>query len=309
MSKSFRICAKRFHITYKTHIDQEGVRIHLQQLGGLEHYSIVHESSDTENPYEHTHVLIWYKAKFQSTKATIFDYEGIHPNIQVVKTNEHWDNTWKYHEKAPLEHSRSEYRKDQGGALDKRIQQALSLWDACELAGVEIRTVQDVMAIRRDRARTLEVSSYEASSWRREFEENYRVLFIHGGTNTGKTEWAIAHFSSCLLVRHMDKLKEFNPQIHDGIVFDDMSFKHIPREAMIHLLDWNRASSIHCRHSIAEIPARTRKIFTSNLSYDEVFPEDSTGAIYRRITKRIEVIGPLYFTEGEQVFNLPLNII
>ncbi len=88
------------------------------------------------------------------------------------------------------------------------------------------------------------------------------TLFV-GETKMGKTHYALAHFSNPLLVRHIDGLKKLSPD-NDGIVFDDMSFRHWPTESVIHLLDWELASEINVRYGTLQIPARTRKIFTHN---------------------------------------------
>lgn len=93
----------------------------------------------------------------------------------------------------------------------------------------------------------------------------------------------------------MDALKEFNSTIHGGIIFDDMSFAHYPRETQIHLLDMQDDSQIHIRYTIAKIPAYTRKIFTTNKKVWEIFLFQDE-AIQRRIT--------VWEMESPQVINL-----
>lgn len=91
-----------------------------------------------------------------------------------------------------------------------------------------------------------------------------KSIFLHGPSGVGKTHYACAHFQNPLLVSDIDQLKEFNAGIHDGIVFDDMSFHHIPPEKVIHLVDRDFPREIRCRHTNASIPAGTKKIFTHN---------------------------------------------
>jgi len=91
-----------------------------------------------------------------------------------------------------------------------------------------------------------------------------KSLFLHGPSRVGKSHFALAHFKNPLLVSDMDDLKSFNPASHDGLVFDDMSFLHIPPEKVIHLVDRELSRSIRCRHTNALIPAGTPKIFTHN---------------------------------------------
>lgn len=107
-----------------------------------------------------------------------------------------------------------------------------------------------------------------------------KVAVIVGEPGIGKTQYALAHFSAPLLVTHIDDLKEFNSEIHDGIVFDDMDFKHLPRSTQIYLTDCAVPRTIHCRFANAVIPAGTHKIFTTNDHATCFNIED--GAIRRR---------------------------
>lgn len=100
-----------------------------------------------------------------------------------------------------------------------------------------------------------------------------------GPTGCGKTVWAL-RFSPkpSLLVRHIDRLRDFDKEIHKSIIFDDMVFKHIPVQGQIHLVDNYLPADIHCRYTTALIPAGTAKIFTCNER-----PFEDHPAINRRI--------------------------
>lgn len=114
-----------------------------------------------------------------------------------------------------------------------------------------------------------------------DFEESKSHIF-EGPTDIGKTNFALAHFENPHWVVHIDDLKRFDAELHDGIVFDDMSFTHLPRQAQIHLLDQDQPRSIHVRYGTAFIPAGTKKIFTCNIGHT---PFDlSDAAIRRRVT-------------------------
>lgn len=104
---------------------------------------------------------------------------------------------------------------------------------------------------------------------------------IQGPSGCGKTSFALAVMPKALVVSHMDQLRGFDPEKHDGIIFDDMSFKHIPREAQIHLVDQDLERALHIRYGVGLIPANTRKVFTTNA--DEIF-DMSDPAIARRVT-------------------------
>jgi len=96
-------------------------------------------------------------------------------------------------------------------------------------------------------------------------ETSRKALVLKGPSGCGKTTWAKIHAPKpTLFCSHMDQLKKFIPGFHKSIIFDDVSFTHIPRVAQIHLLDFDNPRAIHCRHTIATIPAGVHKIFTCN---------------------------------------------
>lgn len=106
-----------------------------------------------------------------------------------------------------------------------------------------------------------------------------RVVSIVGPTGCGKTTWALTHAPlPCLLVTHLDQLRRFDQSVHKSIVFDDMSFTHMPRDAQLHLLEQRTPASIHVRYGIVNLPPGIPKIFTSNSA-----PFLDDPAINRRI--------------------------
>lgn len=113
-----------------------------------------------------------------------------------------------------------------------------------------------------------------------------KTQIFWGLPGIGKSEFALAHFSAPLVVSHIDDLRQFDQTVHDGIVFDDMDFAHIPRAAQIHLCDQTLPRSLHIRYATALIPAHTHKIFTTN-NPDGVIFKDQQGD--KAITRRIHV--------------------
>lgn len=90
-----------------------------------------------------------------------------------------------------------------------------------------------------------------------------KTNLITGPSNVGKTQFALSHFKNPLVVSHMDALRKLGPD-NDGIVFDDMAFKHYPVESVIHLLDRDLERQLNVRYTYVTVPANTAKVFTHN---------------------------------------------
>lgn len=100
---------------------------------------------------------------------------------------------------------------------------------------------------------------------REELPTHVYTTVLVGPTGIGKTSWAIKNcLKPAIICSHIEDLKKFRADIHRSIIFDDMSFKHLPLQGQIHLCDSDLARSIHVRWGIASIPAKTQKIFTCN---------------------------------------------
>jgi len=110
----------------------------------------------------------------------------------------------------------------------------------------------------------------------------HRCLILVGDSGCGKTTWAkINAPKPALFVCHIDDMKLFRKGYHVSIIFDDVSFAHIPVTAQIHLCDFDNPRSIHCRHTVARIPAGVWKIFTCNAGRLPLITSDP--AIKRRV--------------------------
>lgn len=292
---SFRFTQQSAHFTYRGHIAFEVIKQLFDSIGQVLWFSFVHESSDQEVQYDHTHAAVRWSRRPDRINPRFADIGGVHPHIQPIRSAKHACEIYdKYHHKDPVALLQSEERPAKPTTIET-IQGANSLYDACTDLAIVPRTVSDVLALRRDKPKPPAFThSYRDTVWTLPLLHAFKVLYVYGPSGTGKTQWAVHCFDSPLVVSHMDGLRDFDPNEHDGIVFDDMSFGHHPRESVIHLLDWDLERQIHCRYNCARIPMHTRKIFTSNLSFDECFPSDSAGAIRRRVTKIIHVTGPTY---------------
>lgn len=116
--------------------------------------------------------------------------------------------------------------------------------------------------------------------WNFATSSTHSVIFW-GQAGIGKTEYAKYLLPNALFVSHLDDLGAFNDD-YNGIIFDDMSFTHLPRTSQIHLVDMDNDRSIHIRYKVASIPAHTKKIFLTNEINGLIF-DLSDAAIRRRV--------------------------
>lgn len=96
--------------------------------------------------------------------------------------------------------------------------------------------------------------------------DNWRVLFLSGPTKYGKTAYARALLPGASVLSHKDQLKDAD--MTQGLIFDDNQTSHLPITFVIHLLDWDEPRGVDVKHGCVVIPAHTRKIFTSNKTFD-----------------------------------------
>lgn len=145
------------------------------------------------------------------------------------------------------------------------------------------------------------VRKYNADDFNHPLLTFEKSILLCGPTGYGKTQFALAHFENPLLVRQIDRLKTFDAAVHDGIVFDDMSFLHRPAEGIIHMLDVQEDSDVYARYGNAFIPANTPRIFTHNTEnpfYSMDIPQEQKDAIERRVD-RIILHAPLFSRRNE----------
>lgn len=118
---------------------------------------------------------------------------------------------------------------------------------------------------------------------------NVRQSFVLlGGTNLGKTAYALACFERPLFVRHIEVLKQFNPAIHDGLVLDEMSFTKWPPASVNQIYDRELPVSVHVRWGRVDLPAGVKRIFCFN-DESQMYPENCPDAIKEAIDSRLEI--------------------
>lgn len=280
---SFKFDSQTCFLTYpQCSLTWQDIADHLKTLADIDWARICYEEHATGEP--HRHVVCKWTKRVQTRNKRAFDIQGKHPNIQSVrsikkavayvsKDGEFFDigtvpsdgDTDIDWATAASTMSECDYLKL---ALQKRLpyQYAQRFWQlGCK------QTCEIPVSYEPDLTRESEALLLTA------LPEGTTVLV--GNTGIGKTSWAKRVCPKpALWVRHIDVLRSFRPGYHKSIIFDDMSFMHLPREAQIHIVDQSDEAHIHCRYGHAVIPAKTVKIFTAN-----AYPFTRDPAIERRV--------------------------
>lgn len=278
--KKFRFNAKQIGLTYSCPATAEENPIPGKDalLAGLQAVSTIpleqyiiskerHESGKI-----HYHVYAKWAEKLDLSSARAFDLHGVHPNIltgtpksqwktYIVKDGDYITNFYvpkvtKYAE------ALSASTVEEGLALLAEYHPRDYLLQRERLkANLEAHRSASTRPSTRE---LLPMSAYGESIAERVRERwTTRAIVIIGATNLGKTSFAKRLGATPYLVSHMDQLKCI-PTATTHLIFDDMSFSHLPRSGVLHLMDLEEDRAIHVRYSTANLPSSMPRIFTTN---------------------------------------------
>lgn len=301
---NFRLNCKRFMLTYPQYeADKKQLHEFINRKTRQEtEVKIAHEHHQDGNI--HTHAVVKCQRKIDVKSSRFFDHIGHHPNISVPMSETHWKNQIKYMEKEdPEPYGTLEVTLTTDEKFDAATQYVLACKSLRDIyrPGEHLKTISSKVTFfenlwknqgsrRKTEAKHTDFNREKITDWSKSW-------LIYGEAGTGKTQFALSHFKNALLVSHMDQLKDLNPEVHDGIIFDDMAFNHMPPSAIIHILDIDNDRAIHCRFTVAEIPSNTKKIFVHNrrdiFQPTTLINEDQQEAIDRRYNV-IHVAGKLF---------------
>lgn len=97
----FSLANQYILLTYKGLLPKDEVILYLENTVRVQCPAVqmglircAHEQGSTG--YEHTHIFCNFTKRFQSKSCRVFDFEGIHPNIQRLNTKEHQKNAKRY---------------------------------------------------------------------------------------------------------------------------------------------------------------------------------------------------------------------
>lgn len=284
---TFRFNARKVFLTYaKCPLAKSAVYEAINSKYPVKYACVcIEEHEDGE---KHLHCAIEFMKKTSSRKQTMFDVEGYHPNIQVPKN---WPATKNYVKKdKDFEIWENDDDDDEDVDFDLyQMAEELGMkeyFEFCRKKKVQgfysmqaWRSVGSMFTIEEDYEEPPEATvcsglnslDLDAATYDR------KAVVIIGQTGCGKSTIAKRLCKKpALWVTHTDGLKNLRRQ-HKSIIFDDMSFMHLNRNAQLHLLETDNPTQIHVRYGIVHLPAGIQKIFTAN---EEIFLDDP--AINRR---------------------------
>lgn len=290
----FKFDAKKVFLTYAQSgdITKDQIVNHLQSIKPVTWLRIARELHEDGQP--HYHVIAEFSGRLQSQNERLFDVAGKHPNIQpvrsVAKSLAYIAKDGEFDDIGPV---------PSGGDSDTDWISAAATLSEAEYFKQALRSNIGYMYAKHFWAlgnrQTNEIPvGYEGDISRECFElvcllpAESKSTVIVGATGCGKSSWAKRVCQKpALWVRHIDMLRSFRKDYHRSIVFDDMSFTHLPRETQIQITDWHDESHIHCRYGVAIIPPHVPKIFTANF-----YPFDPNDEAVNRRVYKYEIANP-----------------
>nr|WMC00976.1 replication-associated protein [Cressdnavirus D_HF4_1386] len=310
----FRINASRFLLTYpQTTSDVNLLWDFLCSLRIAPTKAIICREAHQDGN-EHLHCAVEFPRRINSTRVSIFDFAGRHPNIEPCRT---WAACVNYCRKAGalevayfgctaedctvvgaagtvptadedgdpylVAEACSTIREWYTHCLAKGIPFAFAnaIWN--QLHGPRPPTYFE-----RDAEADAGIISQSTMLSELRWNPEWHTVLLCGASGIGKTSWALREAPlPFLLVTDIDDLGHFDPAVHKSIVFDEirttgdvMGKGAWPLTSQIKLVTWDTPVSIRIRYKVAHIPKHIPKIFTST----DFFPVNGDAQIKRRVT-------------------------
>lgn len=280
----FRWSATKYHLTYKTHINFDSIKALFPEWSAL---SIVWENGDVDEqdatPYAHTHVAVLFKKKLDSTDVALFDIGGIHPHAKNRRSLPWIKYLFeKYHQGHKVKKNGKKYyiepvKLEQDTPQDwtssrillRAVAEAKNAMDAFEIADVSVKSIGDVLSVRRECQRKrkhehewdedCDKTRFKTIEWDRK-----KALVLLGPSQCGKTSWAAAQFKNPVMVGELNELRGMSWEGVDGIVFDEADFANFKRKTQIFMLDMKYTRTIKVADYTVTIPKGMPRIFCNN---------------------------------------------
>jgi hypothetical protein len=293
----FRLTATKFHVTWKGFIPFEDLHALAAKYGKLVAYSHVHETGslreegDDVEGYEHTHAAWLFAAAGDCSNVKVWDHGDAHPHIKNRRSMPWMQYLFEtYHKghkvakdgkkfyKAPeaIEQSDVSTWNPKRIAIEQVVKTS-DVLEAFEIADVGIKSIGDVLAVRRECATKRKhehewdedaTGEFVDKPWDRK-----KALVMIGDSQCGKTAWACKQFENPVLVCELNELKNFNYDGVDGIVFDEADFAKFKRKTQIFMNDLKYTRTIKVADYTITLPKGMPRIFCNNQSCFLDLPE------------------------------------
>jgi len=279
---SFRIQGNSFFLTYsQCNLEPQVLLDHLKTLQDVKFIGIGQEHHQDGNL--HLHVLINFSKRKNIQTPRYFDLNGFHPSVEKTRSQKGAKDYYRKEGYNVLEFGEEEEEEVEdiytlAGQMDRS-----DFFNYCRKKKIAFQYANDAWVTSQTTVPTIDEAPTEGTvnemlNWYVP-RIPFKATVLVGPTGCGKTVYAKRNATKPILFcSHIDDLKSFNPRKHKSIIFDDMSFKHYPVQAQIHLVDLFDDRSINVKHSIARIPKNTERWVTCN-----EFPFTEHEAIRRRI--------------------------
>lgn len=295
-SKDFRINALGFYLTYpKCSLTPEEALSKLREICQKKTRAITEyliSSEKHQDGTDHIHAWIKLNKSLNVRSPTLFDLNNHHDNYQAARNanrvKKYCAKDGNYIADPPYVPTTKEtpWKTAMDLAKAGQVEEALDLLAtggerSCRdliLHSTAILTSFQRLAPVKPLPCALDLTSYGNLF---EWDRTKYTLVICGATNLGKTTLAASLLPKALFTRHLDLLGDLTTK-HEGIILDDMSFKHLHDEGQIALIDTAMTTQVHVRYKVAIIPAGLPRIVTTNKSPYDVF-NINNPAIARRL--------------------------
>ena len=320
----FRWRARMWHLTYASFIPAELLLARLDRVTGIRALgtSVVHEASDVEAPFAHTHFAwLWERApNLHGSRLMDVEINGvlIHPHavhkkslkwLQLVFERYHHGHKANAAGKpvhiAPVAGpwQRLPACFEWNDYILTEVSEASDLIEGAQIAGVGVRSLHDVLLLQNaKRPLSFEHNFARDTFLPLELPEAFTAghvgtLHIWGAVRLGKSEWALAQFDNPLYVTERNDLLEYRAGFHDGIVIDKLMPRERPPAGFTlaeceRITDITLPASVRCLYRTARIPRGVRKIFVSNVR--DAWPDDPIGQIVGRRVVQLEITSRMY---------------